>query len=140
MTGPTDDSAEKSRKIKAQAMKILRETRAKIDPQLLSAMKERFSAMVPGYDADMPLSSKTPATQSKQPPAQKTVPPKASAAVGAALYSQSAKVAKPEPDVKAKALPEKEYEDGDMVPVDRQKVAQIVMEYMKLREGSKTRH
>lgn len=104
-------------------MKILRETRAKIDPHLLSAMKERFSSMVPGADPNMPLSAK-PA------PDVKPAAPKASAKGAAALYAQTAQasVAPPsEPDNKTE-------------PVDRQKVAQIVMEYMKLREESKTRH
>jgi hypothetical protein len=134
MTGPTDDSAEKSRKIKAQAMKILRETRAKIDPQFLSAMKERFSAMVPGFDADMPLSTGT-ASDKAQATSDLPKGPKTSAKAGAAIYSQSSKVSE-----MAQEAREPEYQDGDMVPVDRQKVAKIVMEYMKLREGSKTRH
>lgn len=126
MADPTDESAAKSRKIKDQAMKILRETRAKIDPQLLSAMKERFSSFVPGADPNMPLSSKPVET----PPAAKPAMPKTSPKSAAALYSQMAQV----------AVPPLKAEDNKMEPVDRQKVAQIVMEYMKLRQDSKTKH
>ena len=101
-------------------MKILRETRAKIDPNLLSAMKEKLSAMAPGM-------LETPSTT--KPADQVSIVPKNSARGAAALYSQTA-----QKTTAAKPAGE------DAEPVDRQKVAQIVMEYMKLREESKTRH
>jgi hypothetical protein len=129
MAGPTDESAAKSRKIKDQAMKILRETRAKIDPHLLSAMKEKFSAMAPG----MVEAAKAPAQPATKPTAQPPLP-KNSARGAAAMYSQTAQT------TTETAKPAKPTAADTAEPVDRQKVAQIVMEYMKLREESKTRH
>ncbi len=96
-----------SRILRERALKILRDTRAGIDPQFLAAMKERFSAFVPDEmkTADMPLSAKAvsqPAPQAKPAPLKEALP------VGAEA-------------------------------VDREKVAQIVLEYMKNRED-KGRH
>lgn len=90
-----------SRILRERAMKILRETRAGIDPALLAAMKERFSGMVP---PDM-----RPAPEPAAPPPPKPV-------------FQSF-------DEPSLAPPESTSE-----PVDKQKVAQIILQYMKNRE------
>ncbi|PZO84229.1 MAG: hypothetical protein DI626_08455 [Micavibrio aeruginosavorus] len=100
-----------SRILRERALKILRDTRAGIDPHFLAAMKERFSAFVPDEmkPADMPLSAKSAA--------------------------QPAPAVKPAPAVP----PRKEAVPAGSEAVDREKVAQIVMEYMKNRED-KGRH
>lgn len=97
-----------SRIIRERALAILRETRSKIDPALLDAMKDHISAIMPqanmqkSPDADMPLSRKIP------DPEQKFVPPVIE-------------------DVSADAL--------SVEAVDKQKIARIVVEYMKHREN-----
>ncbi len=107
-----------SRILRERAMNILRETRAKIDPLLLSAMKDRLSSTLPPEMRPKEDVSK---------PAEKPVP-----------RSQRETVFKPEifpeqpaPETAAGSLP-----DG-MEPVDRQKIAQIVLQYMKNREDLK---
>ncbi len=88
-----------SRLIRDRAMAILRDTRAKIDPSLLAAMKDHLSAVMPGGAAPAPVN--TPPAREK-----KFVPPVME---------------------EAHAPPEHEA-------VDKQKIAQIVMNYMKNRD------
>lgn len=78
-------------------MAILRDTRAKIDPKLLSAMKDQLS----------------PAMMQKKE----------------TVFKREEPVLKPAPAHKAESP-----SSSDMEPVDRQKVAQIVLQYMKNRE------
>lgn len=86
-----------SRILRERAMKILRETRAGIDPALLSVMRERLSGMVPPH-------------------------------------------MRPAPEVKPVSKPvfqsfdEPAPAESTSEPVDKQKVAQIVLQYMKNRE------
>jgi len=87
-----------SRIIRDRAMAILRDTRAKIDPQLLAAMKDHLSSIMP----------KPPPTPPQKPGAEtKFIPPMMEDAVA----------------------PPSTHE-----PVDKQKIAQIVLHYMKNRE------
>lgn len=88
-----------SKILRDRAMAVLRDTRAKIDPQFLAAMKEKFSSFGPS-------------------------------SVGAA---------KPEPDEKT-VYPKNRFADESPLPmddktepVDKQKIAQIVLNYMKNR-------
>lgn len=151
-----------SRLIRERAMKILRETRAKIDPQLLNAMKEHLTAAMPYVagaakaDADMPLSSKKTVTKT----ADMASLPKVAAPAAAAAYRQGQGVVPPKPasfsqelssvmkktpvHVDAKpSYPSKKIEELSpekaTEPVDKQKIAQIVLQYMKNRE-EKSRH
>ncbi len=92
-----------SRIIRDRAMAVLRETRAKIDPRLLNAMKDHLTAIMPQHaakSADKDIKEQSP------------------------------------------VYPSQIFEDDPVPsqtePVDRQKIAQIVMQYMKNREdGSK---
>ncbi len=84
-------------------MKVLRETRAKIDPQLLAAMKERLSGLEVAQAIAKPLET----------------PPLPSSAEGKASYP-----------VNKFDVPDA----GQTEPVDKQKIAQIVLQYMKNRE------
>ncbi len=95
-----------SRIIRERALAILRETRAKIDPALLSAMKDRISEIMPqAANPDMPLSKKATPVASEE----KFVPPLMDVPV-----------------------------PNETEPVDKQKIAQIVLQYMKYKEnGSK---
>jgi len=102
-----------SRIIRDRAMAILRDTRARIDPALLAVMKETLSRAMPNPPpvADAPV-----ATHLKE-----------------GLFKREYKSEAP-----AKATPVQEADSG-MEPVDKQKIAQIVLEYMKNRED-KQRH
>ncbi len=103
-----------SRLIRERALAILRDTRSRIDPNLLRAMKEHISAAMPQVetgktvDQDMPLSRKSAASE------RKFIPPSMD-----------------EEDVQSPQVATSET-------VDKQKIAKIVVEYMKHREnGSK---
>jgi len=85
-------------------MAILRETRAKIDPMLLSAMKDHLSAAMPQPQGE-PTAKKETVFKRED--------------VETAL---------------AAPLPESQTVQPEMEPVDRQKIAQIVLQYMKNRE------
>ncbi len=100
-----------SRILRERAMAQLRETRAKIDPQLLEAMKERFSALLPG---------------GAHKPAAPVIDPLA------APVPRAEKAVYPAKSIEPVLPPESE-------PVDKQKIAQIVVEYMKRRE-EKSQH
>lgn len=94
-----DDRNPASKLLRDRAMAILRNTRAKIDPKLLSAMKDQLSpAAAPKKDTVFKREEPAPA------PRPDPVPPKT------------------------------ESSSPEMIPVDRQKVAQIVLQYMKNRE------
>lgn len=86
-------------------MAILRETRAKIDPRLLDALKDRIGETMP----HMTGVSHTPRAERETvfKPEQKFVPP-----------------------VMEEVLPS----SGNTEPVDKQKIAQIVLQYMKYRQ------
>lgn len=117
-----------SRIIRERAMAVLRETRAKIDPHILIALKERISSVMPQEaakagaeksraDSDMPLSQRGKSAAHSEVPNEKAfVPP-----------------AFPEQKMDMPAVPE------GMEPVDKQKIAQIVLQYMKNRE-EKSKH
>lgn len=94
-----------SRIIRERALAILRDTRAKIDPALLAAMKERIAEIMPEAK-DVP-----PAPPKKQPSLreEKFIP--------SLIMDEPVAVA-------------------DMnEPVDKQKIAQIVLHYMKHKEN-----
>lgn len=108
MTDRGDPSKAGSRIIRERAMAILRDTRARIDPALLAAMKERLS----------------PKPASQNPPEEK-IPYQPKEGVFKREYMQ--------PEQQVAALGDVADENG-MVPVDKQKIAQIVLQYMKNRE------
>ena len=99
-----------SRILRDRAMAVLRETRAKIDPLLLAAMKDRISSVMP-------------------------------AAAGADYTPRVERetVFKPQPIMEEKPVPRPEGLPDNMEPVDKQKIAQIVLHYMKNRE-EKSKH
>lgn len=101
-----------SRIIRERAMAVLRDTRAKIDPRLLAAMKERLSSMMPPQQGAEPVKNDVFGEL-------KNATPKAEAA------PISEKIVYP-----SKRLPEESTSE----PVDRQKISQIVLQYMKNRE------
>lgn len=129
MSGSGQQPPVKRRKIIDQAMQVLRETQAKIDPQLLALMKSKISdaglAGTPPPARKGVFSEKTVETMSV-----KRAAPKTSAGQGAAAYA-SHQTARP---VGTGAV------SADSEPVDRQKIAAIVMEYMRLREEKKPGH
>lgn len=97
-----------SKVIRERAMAILRETRAKIDPKLLDAMKERIGETMPHMKAAPPPRT---VRDTVFKPEEKFIPPVMEEA----------------------ALPSSNSE-----AVDKQKIAQIVLQYMKYREGMNT--
>lgn len=132
MTGEDDKNSAKSRSIRDQAMAVLRETRAKIDPKLLSLMKDKLSKVVmPPVPPETPkksvFSEEKVAELSRASP---VVPPKVAANRGASVYASTEK----------KAEAAKASDGPEMIPVDRKKVAQIVMEYMKHRQEKGSTH
>lgn len=109
-------------------MQVLRETRAKIDPELLALMKDRISAA--GLAGPMEKKGVFSEERVAELSVQKATP-KVSAHQGASVYA--AQLSKP-------AAPEKIAETAAAEPVDRKKVAAIVLEYMRLREEKKPGH
>ena len=105
MTDGSDPAKAASRIIRERAMAILRDTRSKIDPALLAAMKEKLTP--PQKDAS------------------------AEPALKQGVFKRDYK------EVEAELAPIEPVEivdENGMVPVDRQKIAQIVLHYMKNRE------
>lgn len=94
-----------SKVIRERAMAILRETRAKIDPRLLDAMKDRIGETMPHLAGN----SHTPRAERETvfKPEEKFVPPVMEEILPASANSEA---------------------------VDKQKIAQIVLQYMKYRE------
>jgi hypothetical protein len=126
MTGSGQQPPVKRRKIIDQALQVLRETQAKIDPTLLALMKSKISdAGLAGPPARRGVfAEKTVETMSVKKPS-----PKTSAGQGAAAYASHAPR---QPPISAAS--------SEAEPVDRQKIAAIVMEYMRLREEKKPGH
>ncbi len=112
MSDRSEPAKAASRIIRERAMAILRDTRARIDPVLLAAMKERLSAVMP----NPPPSAEPPAAP--QPATFKE-----------GLFKRDYKTE--EAPAKSASAPQM---DSNMEPVDKQKIAQIVLEYMKNRE------
>ena len=113
MSDRGDPTKAASRIIRERAMAILRDTRSRIDPALLAAMKERLAPQMP--------------------PEQQ--PPKSEPALKQGLFKRDYK---PVPAPSAAPVAETPAMDvadeNGMVPVDRQKIAQIVLQYMKNRQ------
>lgn len=110
-----------SKILRDRAMAVLRDTRAKIDPQFLAAMKERFSSLASGNAQPAKTEPKTPSSES---------------------FSKTMEDTKKEmpvyPTNQFKDDVQLSADDNKMEPVDRQKIAQIVLQYMKNKEtGSK---
>jgi hypothetical protein len=106
MSNKSDSLGPGSRIIRERAMNVLRETRAKIDPRLLAAMKETLTSIMPNAGG---------------------------------IASESPKPVPSVPTAEAKAVyPAKKFEEAPEIaltePVDKQKIAQIVLQYMKNRE------
>jgi hypothetical protein len=119
-----------SRMLRDRAMAVLRETRAKIDPHILIVLKERISGLMPS------VAGKAKATEQMEQQAA-PIAPKKDSAFQAELKAQEKKAAKVGTD--KKFIPSQKFEDvpapdNGMEPVDRQKIAQIVLNYMKNRE------
>ncbi len=113
MSDRGDPTKAASRIIRERAMAILRDTRSRIDPALLAAMKERLSPHMP--------------------PEQQTT--KSEAPLKQGLFKRDYKpVTPPAEPPKAEAPLMDVADENGMVPVDRQKIAQIVLQYMKNRE------
>lgn len=93
-----------SKVIRERAMAILRETRAKIDPKLLDAMKERIGETMPQVAAAVPRAERETVFK----PEEKFIPPVMEEILSPSSNSEA---------------------------VDKQKIAQIVLQYMKYREG-----
>lgn len=146
MTDPKDNSPAVRSKIAEQALQVLRETRAKMDPELLSRMKTLLSPLAkmppsPQSAAPAPTPSTLKPHTSSQPKGlerenglfaadkkpQKTSSPGAAASLYGNTQSQADK------NIVKKASPL----GPEMEPVDRQKIAKIVLKYMELREEKK---
>ena len=114
MTDRGDAAKAASRILRERAMAILRDTRSRIDPALLAAMKERLS----------------PAAGVNPPPEQgRGGEPQLKQGLFKRDYKPpSGQVSQPE------VFAEDQVDENGMVPVDRQKIAQIVLQYMKNRE------
>lgn len=99
-----------SKVIRERAMAILRETRAKIDPRLLDALKDRIGESMPEMANAAGMTAHTPRAQRDTvfKPEEKFVPPLMDEAAAPSSNSE---------------------------PVDKQKIAQIVLQYMKHREN-----
>ena len=97
-----------SKVIRERAMAILRETRAKIDPRLLAALKDRIGEVMPHMtDPPAPIVPRAE-RDTVFKPEEKFIPP-----------------------VLEDVLPVPSNHE----PVDKQKIAQIVLQYMKHREN-----
>lgn len=93
-----------SKLIRDRAMAILRETRARIDPRLLDAMKERIGETMPHMKGETaPRAERKTVFKAEE----KFVPPMMEETPTAHLNAEA---------------------------VDKQKIAQIVLQYMKYRE------
>lgn len=114
MSDRGDPTKAASRILRERAMAILRDTRAKIDPALLAAMKERLSPMAAGM----------------APPKEEA---KAAPPLKQGVFKRDYKPV-PAPEPVAPSVNEDVADENGMVPVDRQKIAQIVLQYMKNRE------
>jgi hypothetical protein len=105
-------------------MAVLRDTRAKIDPQFLAAMKERFSGLMPAEH------------QTAAPPAR-PAPSGFSGALEEANKKQAKEAVYPPNTFEVKTPAQ--IAESKTEAVDKQKIAQIVLQYMKNRE-EKSKH
>ncbi len=110
-----------SKILRERAMAVLRDTRAKIDPQFLSAMKEMFSGFAPESQKDDNKPIQNP------PSFADTMKEQA---------GDGGKNAKPAP------YPIQSFDNIETPktldasePVDQQKIAKIVLEYMKNKQS-----
>lgn len=110
MSDRGDPAKAASRIIRERAMAILRDTRSRIDPALLAAVKERLQ----------PAAAPPPVQETKAPPALKE-----------GLFKRDYK---PAPPPKPESVAEEIVDENGMVAVDKQKIAKIVLQYMKNRE------
>ncbi len=113
-----------SKILRQRAMAVLRDTRAKIDPQFLAAMKERFSSLMP--DAHQTA-----------PPPSRPAPSGFSGALEDANKKQLKEAAYPSNTFEVKTPAQ--GAESKTEAVDKQKIAQIVLQYMKNRE-EKSKH
>lgn len=94
-----------SKVIRERAMAILRETRARIDPKLLDAMKERIGEAMPHVKSvSVPRAERDTVFK----PDEKFIPP---------------------------VMEEVNLPSSNGEAVDKQKIAQIILQYMKYREN-----
>jgi hypothetical protein len=110
MSDRGDPAKAASRIIRERAMAILRDTRSRIDPALLAAVKERLSPKA-----------------AVEPQAAKDEP-----ALKQGLFKRDYKPVPPEAPVAPPMVDE--ADENGMVPVDKEKIAKIVLQYMKNRE------
>lgn len=131
MTDPKDNKPATRSKAAEQALQVLRDTRAKMDPDLLSRMKALLSPlakMVP--PAAAPEAKGLEKKDGLFAAPEKKPVRSSSPSQAASTYGNVQKQAQP--------APQPEKPDGpEMIPVDRQKIAKIVMKYMELREEKK---
>lgn len=106
-----------SRILRERAMAVLRDTRAKIDPKFLEAMRQKFSSMIPAEGHE---------------PAGEKAPPSEFAKTMTAVGGQNGQVY-PSKVFAQDILPE--AVESKTEAVDKEKIAQIVLQYMKHKEG-----
>lgn len=102
-------------------MAILRETRAKIDPALLKAMKDHISTTMPHLEQEM----------AARPPERTAPAPKLGAGGGGGTVAPEKKYIPPV----IEDAPALSVVDDSSEPVDKQKIAQIVVNYMKHKDS-----
>ena len=128
MTDPKDNQPPARSKAAEQALQVLRDTRAKMDPDLLSRMKALLSPLAKMMPpAPQPqgkgLEKKDGLFAAPEKPSVRSSTPSQAASLYGSVQNQTATSAKA---------------DGpEMIPVDRQKIAKIVLKYMELREEKK---
>lgn len=130
MTSPKDTRPQKRSKVAEQALQVLRDTRAKMDPDLLMRMK---TLLAPLAKPQPPAAAKGLANKAGlfAPAPKEQEPPKPS------KEATSAEVANLYGNASHKTFASQKQDGPEMVPVDRQKIAKIVMKYMELREEKK---
>lgn len=134
MTDPKDISPPARSKVAEQALQVLRDTRAKMDPDLLSRMKALLSPlakMAPPAPTAHPegtgLEKKDGLFAAPEKPITRSSTPSQAASLYGSVQNQS-----PQAD-----QPNAKSDGVEMIPVDRQKIAKIVLKYMELREEKK---
>ena len=118
-----------SKILRDRAMAVLRDTRAKLDPQFLSAMRDHLSMLMSsgmgkpslGKDEDV-KNSKPPSFADEMKAQNKTETASLKSSAPSSYPVQS-----------FDDLPEIKNDDKSE-PVDQQKIAKIVLEYMKNRQ------
>lgn len=119
-----------SKILRDRAMAVLRDTRAKMDPQFLTAMKNHFSdIMSSGFATAPPEKGQKQETSNAQKPSFSEV-------MRAQAKEETVMEKQPVPSYPTQSfdnLPDVKN-DGGTEPVDQQKIAKIVLEYMKNRQ------